>query len=103
MQTTKHIKWGILGLGKIAHKFATDLKTVSGCELHAVASRNQEKADDFAQQYGSKIAYDSYEKLAKDSEKLTPFILRLHIVLTRNIPSFVCIIKKQCCAKKHLL
>ena len=52
MQTTKHIKWGILGLGKIAHKFATDLKTVSGCELHAVASINQEKADDFAQQYG---------------------------------------------------
>ncbi len=68
MQTTKHIKWGILGLGKIAHKFATDLKTVSGCELHAVASINQEKADDFAQQYGSKKAYDSYEKLAKDSE-----------------------------------
>lgn len=68
MQTTKHIKWGILGLGKIAHKFATDLKTVSGCELHAVASRNQEKADDFAQQYGSKKAYDSYEKLVKDPE-----------------------------------
>ncbi len=68
MSTTKTIKWGILGLGKIAHKFVSDLKTVSGCELYAVASRNQEKADEFAHQYGSKKAYDSYEKLAKDSE-----------------------------------
>ena len=67
MSTIKTIKWGILGLGKIAHKFASDLKTVSGCELYAVASRNQEKADEFAQIYQAKIAYDSYEKLAKDS------------------------------------
>lgn len=66
MSTTKTIKWGILGLGKIAHKFASDLKKVTGCELYAVASRNQEKADDFAQMYQAKVAYDSYEKLAKD-------------------------------------
>jgi len=68
MSATKTIKWGILGLGKIAHKFASDLKTVSGCELHAVASRNQEKADEFAQIFQATIAYDSYEKLAKDPE-----------------------------------
>ncbi|MDP5094178.1 MAG: Gfo/Idh/MocA family oxidoreductase [Polaribacter sp.] len=68
MSTTKNIKWGILGLGKIAHKFASDLRTVSGCELYAVASRNQEKADEFAQIHQAKIGYDSYEKLAKDPE-----------------------------------
>jgi predicted dehydrogenase len=66
MSATKNIKWGILGLGKIAHKFAEDLITVQECELYAVASRNQEKANDFAQKFGVKIAYDSYEKLAKD-------------------------------------
>lgn len=68
MSTNKTIKWGILGLGKIAHKFATDLNTLSGVELHAVASRSQEKANDFANQFGVKNAYDSYEKLANDSE-----------------------------------
>lgn len=68
MSTTKTIKWGILGLGKIAHKFASDLQILSGVELQAVASRSQEKADDFANQFGAKRAYDSYEKLAKDSE-----------------------------------
>lgn len=68
MSTTKNIKWGILGLGKIAHKFASDLHTVSGCELYAVASRNQQKADEFARIHQAKIGYDSYEKLAKDPE-----------------------------------
>ena len=78
MSATKTIKWGILGLGKIAHKFASDLKTVSGCELQAVASRNQEKADEFAQIFQAKIAYDSYEKLAKDSEIEAIYIATPH-------------------------
>ncbi|WP_439128871.1 Gfo/Idh/MocA family protein [Polaribacter sp.] len=63
----KTIKWGIIGLGSIANKFATDLATIENAELVAVASRSQEKADEFAKKYHSKKAYDSYEKLAKDS------------------------------------
>lgn len=78
MSTTKKIKWGILGLGKIAHKFATDLATVSGCELYAVGSRNQGKADEFAQQYRAKIGYDSYEKLVKDPETDAIYIATPH-------------------------
>lgn len=78
MSTTKNIKWGILGLGKIAHKFASDLRTVSGCELYAVASRNQEKADEFAQIHQAKIGYDSYEKLAKDPEIDAVYIATPH-------------------------
>ncbi len=33
-------KWGIVGPGRIAEKFATDLKVVEGAELHAVASKS---------------------------------------------------------------
>jgi len=62
----KSIKWGIIGLGKIAHKFATDIATVPNCELYAVASRTQQKADDFAQKHNAKNAYDTYEKLVSD-------------------------------------
>ncbi|WP_299390597.1 Gfo/Idh/MocA family oxidoreductase [uncultured Gelidibacter sp.] len=62
----KTIRWGIIGLGKIANKFATDLQSVTHCELYAVASRHQEKANSFAKQYNAIKAYDSYEVLAAD-------------------------------------
>jgi len=60
------LKWGIIGLGGIAHKFVKDLALVEGVELYAVASRSIEKADAFAQQYKAKKAYGSYEDLFKD-------------------------------------
>ena len=62
----KTIRWGIIGLGTIAHKFATDLVSITDAELYAVASRSQEKADAFAQKYGATIAYNNYEALAND-------------------------------------
>jgi predicted dehydrogenase len=45
---TKNIRWGIIGLGKIANKFATDLVTIENIELVAVASRSQQNDDEFA-------------------------------------------------------
>lgn len=58
------IRWGIIGLGKIANKFASDLKWVENAELVAVASAHSlKKATDFANQYGVKYRLDSYEKM----------------------------------------
>ncbi len=62
----RKIRWGIIGLGKIAHKFAADLLTVDNAQLYAVASRSLEKAKAFATKYNSK-AYDSYELLVNDA------------------------------------
>jgi predicted dehydrogenase len=62
----KTIKWGIIGLGKIAHKFAQDLLTVEGAQLYAVASRSQTKSDSFAKQFNVTKAFGSYEALALD-------------------------------------
>ncbi|TXE10803.1 Gfo/Idh/MocA family oxidoreductase [Gelidibacter salicanalis] len=62
----KTIRWGIIGLGKIANKFAKDLQTIDHCELYGVASRHQEKANSFAKQYNATKAYDCYEALAAD-------------------------------------
>ena len=75
----KTIKWGILGLGKIAGKFATDLLTVPGSELFAVASRSQDKADTFKEKYGATTAYGSYEDLANDSEVDVIYIATPHV------------------------
>lgn len=66
MNAPKTIRWGIIGLGKIANKFATDLLTLDHCELYAVASRHQEKANSFAKQYNATKAYGDYESLAAD-------------------------------------
>lgn len=74
----KKIRWGILGLGNIANKFATDLATVENAELVAVASRNQQKADEFAIQHNSKKAYSSYAVLAKDAEVDAVYIATPH-------------------------
>lgn len=68
MNTPKTIRWGIIGLGKIANKFAKDLETIENCELYAVASRHQEKATSFAKQYNATKAYDSYATLAADQD-----------------------------------
>ena len=62
------IKWGILGCGRIAGKFASDLKLVEDAELIAVASRNQEKADEFCSQYPAKFSHNNYEALASNPE-----------------------------------
>jgi predicted dehydrogenase len=60
------IRWGILATGKIAHKFATGLAALPDAQLQAVASRDQSKAEAFAQEFGAITAHGSYEALAAD-------------------------------------
>jgi len=60
------INWGIIGAGKIAAKFATDLNTVPNSKLYAIASRNIEKAKVFAQKFNVDLVYGSYKELALD-------------------------------------
>jgi len=74
----KNIRWGIIGLGKIANKFAADLATVKNSELVAVASRSQQKANEFAAIFKSRKAYNSYEELAKDTEIDAVYIATPH-------------------------
>ncbi|WP_299100955.1 Gfo/Idh/MocA family oxidoreductase [uncultured Winogradskyella sp.] len=65
--TSKTINWGIIGAGKIASKFATDLNAVSNCNFYAIASRDIEKVDAFKKQHHANVAYGSYEELVMDN------------------------------------
>lgn len=76
--SSKKIKWGIIGLGNIAHKFVADLLLIPDAELYAVASRNTEKAIDFATHFGAKKSYDSYEELLEDPEVSIVYIATPH-------------------------
>lgn len=55
-----------MGLGNIAHKFASDLRLVPEAQLVAVGSRDMDKARAFASEYGAANMHDSYEALAAD-------------------------------------
>lgn len=73
------IRWGILGLGKIAHKFAEDLSIVEGGHAAAVASRALSKAQSFAGQYQIPKAYGSYEDLLQDPSIDAVYIATPHV------------------------
>lgn len=45
-------RWGIIGLGRIAHKFAQELTQTSLGVVGAAASRDLAKAEDFTALYG---------------------------------------------------
>ncbi len=55
--------WGIIGPGRIARKFADDLRTLPNARLHAVASTSAERASAFAGEYGAPHAFGSYAEL----------------------------------------
>src|SRR5450432_4290756 len=62
------IRWGILGCGRIARKFASDLKLVETAELVACGARHALSADAFAHEFSVKHVHYSYESLVKDNE-----------------------------------
>jgi predicted dehydrogenase len=58
------IRWGILGCGKIANKFAADLKLVEDGELVAIASKDKIKGEAFQKQFNVAKLFNTYEALA---------------------------------------
>ena len=72
------IRWAILGCGRIARKFAADLKLAEGAELVAVGSRSQENADTFARDFQASRSHGSYEQLVADPEVDVIYIATPH-------------------------
>lgn len=60
------INWGILGTGKIARLFASDLALAADAKLFAIGSRNREKARAFGAEFSVPYRYGSYAELAGD-------------------------------------
>ncbi len=64
----KTYRWGIIGAGNIAGKFASALNYTKYAELYAVASRDGGKGDQFGQKYGATRVYEGYHQLVEDPE-----------------------------------
>ncbi len=72
-------RFAIIGLGNIARKFAADLKLVEGATLTSVASRSQERADAFAEEFHVRYAAGSYEKLFEGPHLHAVYIATPHV------------------------
>lgn len=63
---TKNTRIGIIGCGWIAEKMAITLQGMEKVEAYAIASRDLNKAETFAQKWNFTRAYGSYEEMLDD-------------------------------------
>ena len=90
------VRFGIMGTGSIAHKFASAVPLAADAELIACASRTPGKAEAFAAEFGIPTYYDTYEALLAN-----PDIDCVYIATTPNF-HYDCIM--ACIrAGKHIL
>lgn len=74
----KIIHWGILGAGRIARKFASDLILVENAELIAIGSRSKHSADEFNKEFPVKYCHYSYQDLVQNPEVDVIYIATPH-------------------------
>lgn len=62
------IKWGVIGLGRIASRFMEGLSYCQDGYLYAGASYTQEKREQFHQKYPQALVFDNYDELLNHSD-----------------------------------
>jgi predicted dehydrogenase len=73
------IRFGILGPGKIANRFCEALQTLApDAQVYAVASRDEQKAKEFATKFKALKYYASYEQLVADPQVDVVYIATPH-------------------------
>ncbi len=69
---------GIIGAGSIAGSMAVTVNRMKNAECYAIASRTLTKAQQFAEKFGFKKAYGSYEELVHDENVDLVYIATPH-------------------------
>ena len=75
---SENIRWGILGPGGIAYKFADALKAISDAEIIAIGSRDLQRANTFADTFDVPHRHGSYVELANNPEVDVIYIATPH-------------------------
>lgn len=83
------IRFGIVGAGNIAIKFAKDIQVVEGVKLVSVASRSLEKSKKFALEHNIKYAFGSYKEMAESKTIDAVYIATPHIFHKENAFDFM--------------
>ncbi len=79
------VRWGVLGAGSIAGRFAEALASLPDAEPLAVGSRSQETADRFARAHGFSRSYAGYENLAADPDVDVVYVATPHPFHAENV------------------
>lgn len=66
MSENKVLKFGIIGPGRIAEKFARAVALCENVEVYAVASSKLERAESFAEKFSVEKTYEGYESMLQD-------------------------------------
>ncbi len=72
------MKFGIIGFGRIAHKFAKSIEYTDEGEVYAIASRSLNTQDDYIKDHPQVVIYKTYEDLLNDSEVEAIYIALPH-------------------------
>ncbi len=80
----ERFRWGILGTGRIANKFAAGLADVEGAELAAIGSRTREGAELFGSKWNVRKRHASYSALAADPEVDAIYVSTPHSLHCEN-------------------
>lgn len=68
MNTTKNVRWGIIGLGWFGEVHAETISTMPGIELAALCTRRPQRLNQLADQFGVAKRYTNYHDLLGDPE-----------------------------------
>jgi predicted dehydrogenase len=82
---SKNVRWGILGCGKIANKFASDLKLVDDAQLIGIASRNPQKLESFSRQHNPALVFNTYEGLVTCADVDVIYVATPHGLHYENV------------------
>jgi len=77
-QPAPALRWGLIGTGWIANRFADDLRRLPGAEIVAVGSRAQSTADAFADRFAIARRHASYEALVADDDVQAVYVSTPH-------------------------
>lgn len=97
------IKWGIIGAGNIAHRFAMSLSQLDNAELSAIACRTLDKAKAFQTEHPCKDIFDDYQQLLDKSDVDVVYIALPHRYHFRWIKQAILANKAVLCEKPALI
>jgi predicted dehydrogenase len=89
------MKFAIIGTGMIAKIMAKTVGQMKNMECYAVASRDLEKAKQFAETYSFQKAYGSYEEMLEDKEVELVYVATPHSEHYKHAK--LCITHKKAC------
>ncbi len=95
----KEIKWGIIGCGGIANKFAESALAVDGAKVIAAASRTPGKAAAFAKKHHIEKAYSDYAELLSNKAVDAVYVATTHNFHYENTREALLAYKPVLCEK----